>query len=108
GIVVAVSDHLGGVFRADGLNIPALVKHVAETGHVAGFPDAEPISNAELLTCDCDVLIPAAVGHVIDENNAREIRAKYVIEAANGPVTAEGDDILLDRGILCVPDIFAN
>ncbi len=108
GIVVAVSDHLGGIFCGDGLNIPALVKHVEETGHLADFPGSQPITNADLLTCDCDVLIPAAVGHVITDQNARDIQAKYVVEAANGPCTAEADEILLSREVICVPDIFAN
>lgn len=106
--IIAVSDVHGGIFRGDGLDIEKLREHVAETGSVVGFPGSEPISNEELLTIECDVLVPAALGHVLTARNAPHVRAKYVLEAANGPTTAEANDILESRGIKCVPDILAN
>ena len=106
--VVAVSDLKGGVFKGDGLDVPALFAHAKATGSVIEFPGVEAISNHDLLTVECDVLAPAALGHVLHEGNARDVRAKYVLEAANGPTTAEGDQIFSERGIVCIPDIWAN
>jgi len=106
--VIAVSDVKGGVFKGDGLDIPALVARQAESGSVVDFPGSEAIGNADLLTLECDVLVPAALGHVLHEGNARDVRAKYVLEAANGPTAAEADQIFQERGILCIPDIWAN
>jgi len=106
--VVAVSDLKGGVFKGDGLDVPALLTHARATGSVTDFPGADSISNQELLTVECDVLVPAALGHVLHEGNARDIRAKYVLEGANGPTTAEADQIFGERGIVCIPDIWAN
>ena len=108
GKIRAVSDIKGGIFKGDGLDIPALVEHVAKTGSVVEFPGSEPLSNAELLACECDVLVPAALGHVLNGDNAADVRARYVLEAANGPCTAEGADALEARGITCIPDIWAN
>ncbi len=108
GKVVAVSDVRGGIFSGDGLDIPSVARHVAETGNVLGFPGSESISNADLLVCDCEVLIPAAIGHVLTDENAPDVKAQYVIEAANGPCTAEADEVFRSRNVLCVPDIFAN
>jgi glutamate dehydrogenase (NAD(P)+) len=108
GTIVAVSDVRGGVHAGDGLDIPKLVEHVKTTGSVVGFPGARPITNRELFAVDCDVLVPAALGHVIDENVAKDVRARYVLEAANGPCTVQGSDTLEQRGIVCVPDIWAN
>lgn len=106
--IVAVSDLKGGVFRGDGLDIPALFAHVRETGSVIEFPGTEAISNAALLSVECDVLVPAALGHVLLGSNARDVRAKYVLEAANGPTAADADQIFVERGITCIPDIWAN
>jgi glutamate dehydrogenase (NAD(P)+) len=106
--VIAVSDLSGGVFNGDGLDIPALLAHAREHGRVGDFPGSEPVSNTALLTLECDVLVPAALGHVLHEGNARDVRAKYVLEAANGPTSAEADQIFNERGIVCVPDIWAN
>jgi glutamate dehydrogenase (NAD(P)+) len=106
--IVAASDRHGGVYRRDGLDIPKLADHVALTGSVVGFPDAQVVTNEEVLTTDCDVLVPAALGHVIDAKIAKAVRAKYVLEGANGPCTLEGADTLDARGILCIPDIWAN
>lgn len=106
--IVAVSDVKGGIFSGDGLDIPKLLEHVSGAGSVVGFAGAKPITNEEILVVDCDVLVPAALGHVINERIAAEIRAKYVVEAANGPCTLEGADILEQRGVLCLPDIWVN
>ncbi len=106
--VVAVSDVDGGVQAADGLDIPALLDHVARTGSLAGFPEGDPIDNDALLRMDVDLLVPAAVEGVIDATVARRVRARWVVEAANGPTTIEGDRVLAERGITVVPDILAN
>jgi glutamate dehydrogenase (NAD(P)+) len=106
--VVAVSDVEGGLYRERGLDPEAINRHKREAGGVTGFPGAETLSNADLLEIECDVLIPAAVEGVISVKNADAIKAKVVCEAANGPVTFEGDKILNDRGIFVVPDILAN
>ena len=106
--IVAVSDVHGGVHAPDGIDIPRLLAHVAETRSVVGFGHLTPISNAEILAVDCDVLAPAALGHVIDANVAERVRAAYVLEGANGPCTLGGADVLDKRGIIAVPDIFAN
>jgi len=106
--IVAVSDVRGGIRSADGLNIPRVVEHLAKTGSVVGAPGTEPVANDALLELDCDVLVPAALGHVLTEANAGRVRAKYVLEAANGPTSYEADKILAQRGIVCIPDIYAN
>ena len=106
--VVAVSDVEGGLYREKGLDPEAINRHKQAAGSVAGFPGAEAISNEELLELECDVLVPAAVEGVISVKNADNVKAKIVCEAANGPVTFEGDKILNERGIFVVPDIVAN
>ncbi len=106
--IVAVSDVKGGIQAGDGLDVVKLVEHVKATGSVVGFPGSKPMSNDELLRADCDVLVPAALGHVIDEKVAKDVKAAYVLEAANGPCTLEGNDVLDQRGIVCLPDIWAN
>jgi glutamate dehydrogenase (NAD(P)+) len=106
--VVAVSDVEGGLYREKGLDPEAINRHKLEAGTVVGFPGAEPISNDELLEIECDVLVPAAVEGVITVKNADSIKARVVCEAANGPITFEGDKVLTDRGIFVVPDILAN
>ena len=106
--VIAVSDVDGGLYREKGLDPEAINRHKKETGAVAGFAGAEPMSNSELLEVECDVLIPAAIEGVITVKNADKVRARIVCEAANGPVTFEADKILNDRGIFVVPDILAN
>jgi glutamate dehydrogenase (NAD(P)+) len=106
--IVAVSDRLGGIHDPSGLDVSALVQLSKAGGSVTDFPGAEAMSNEELLVCACDVLIPAALGEVIDTDNADAIQARAVIEAANYPVTPGADKILHDRGIDVVPDILAN
>ena len=106
--VVAVSDENGGVQRGDGLDVGALLQHVARTGTVVGFDGGDPVSNAELLALDVDLLVPAAVEGALDEDTAARVKARWVVEAANGPTTTTGDQVLADRGIVVVPDILAN
>lgn len=106
--VVGVSDIDGGIYNANGLNIPAVRDWMTKTGRVAGFNGASAVTNSELLTLPCDVLIPAAMEGQITENNAPYLRAKIIVEGANGPTTPEADDIINDRGITLVPDILAN
>ncbi len=106
--VVAVSDVKGGIFAGDGIDVLALRRHVEQTRSVVGFEGAHALTNDELLGVECDVLVPAALGHVIDQTTARNIQAHYVLEGANSPCTMEGDAVLSDRGIVCVPDILAN
>jgi glutamate dehydrogenase (NAD(P)+) len=107
-VVQGVSDYRGGVWNSQGLDVRALEQHVKETGSVVGFPGADPISNKDILEQPCDILLPAATGSQIREDNADRIQAKIVVEGANGPTTPEADVILHNRGILVIPDILAN
>ena len=106
--VVAVSDSRGGIHQPQGLDIPAVMRHKLDTGQVAGFPGAEPISNADLLTLDCDLLLPCANENQLTAANADQVQAKVIVEGANGPTTPAADEILGDRGVLVIPDILAN
>lgn len=106
--IVAVSDSRGGIYNLRGLNIPAVIVYKQETGSVVGFPEADAVSSDELLELPCDILIPAALEEQITERNAARIRARLVVEGANGPTTPGGDRILADRGIVVLPDIYAN
>lgn len=107
-LVVGVSDVNGGVYNPAGLDIRQLEAHVREGGSVTGFADARTVSNPELLELPCDVLIPAAVGSQIREDNANRIKTTLIVEGANGPTTPEADQILRERGITMIPDILAN
>lgn len=106
--VIAVSDSTGCVYNEHGLDVPNLMHMKALTGHVEGFPEAEKINPAELLAMKCDVLIPAALENAIDGENAEAVRARIVAEAANGPVTPDGDRILDAKGVFLIPDILCN
>ena len=106
--VVAVSDVNGGILNPGGIDITVLRRHKNKTGTVVGFEDARSITNAELLTTDCDILIPAALSNQLNENNAGDVKAKIVLELANAPTTASADDILFNRSIMVIPDILAN
>jgi glutamate dehydrogenase (NAD(P)+) len=106
--VIAVSDAEGGLYREKGLDPESINRHNQEAGSVVGYPGADAITNEELLELDCDVLIPAAIEGVVTVKNADAIRARVVCEAANGPITFEGDKVLNERGIFVVPDILAN
>jgi glutamate dehydrogenase (NAD(P)+) len=106
--VVAVSDKSGGIVNPKGLDIPDVIAWAREHRHLDGYPRAEKISNEELLTIDCDVLLPAALENVITSKNARKIKAKVICEGANGPTTAGADKILEEKGVFVIPDILAN
>jgi glutamate dehydrogenase/leucine dehydrogenase len=106
--VIAISERAGGLFDESGIDIEAAGAFYKENGTLAGFPSADAMSNEEVLTCDCDVLIPAAMENTIDVTVAPHIKAKTVVEAANGPTTPEADHILSENGITVIPDILAN
>ena len=106
--VVAVSDSRGGIFNEHGLDIAAVRAHKADTGSVINFPEAESISNGELLELDVAVLFPAALESVITGQNAPQIRAKILAELANGPTTPEADEILYGNGVYVLPDFLCN
>jgi glutamate dehydrogenase (NAD(P)+) len=106
--VVAVQGHSETIYRESGLDVTALLAHVAATGSLAGFATAQSISRDQFWEVDCDILIPAALEQQITEANAPRIKAKMVIEGANGPTTPGADDILQDRNIMVVPDVIAN
>ena len=106
--VVAVSDMYGGVYDEKGLDIPALKEHVRTTGSVADFPGSTALSNEQILEAEVDMLIPAAVHDVIHADNAANIKAKLIVEGANGPVTTDADKILMDKQVVVVPDVVAN
>jgi glutamate dehydrogenase (NAD(P)+) len=106
--VVAASDQYGAVGCAGGLDIPALEAYVDETGSVVGFPGSDAIDNETLLGLDVDLLVPAAVEGVLHAGNAASVRARIVVEGANGPTTTEADRLLAANGVLVVPDILAN
>jgi glutamate dehydrogenase (NADP+) len=106
--VVAVSDSSAAVHADDGLDIPALRRHKNETGALASPPDGEEFDPEELLALDVDVLVPAALGGAIHQGNASDVRARTIVEVANGPVTPDADPILDEAGIEIVPDILAN
>jgi glutamate dehydrogenase (NAD(P)+) len=107
--VVAVSDSSGGIYSEDGLDAVAAKEHKRETGSVVDFHGAdEEITNEELLQLDVDLLVPAALENAIDEEIAKGVQADVISEAANGPITPEGDDVLEEKDVLIVPDILAN
>lgn len=106
--IVAVSDSKGGVMNREGLDVAAVEAHKEQTGSVVGAPNTTEISNDEILKLDVHVLVPAALENVITGDNAGEVKAKVIIELANGPVTPEADEILFQNGVLSVPDILAN
>jgi glutamate dehydrogenase (NAD(P)+) len=106
--VIAVSDSRGGVLREQGLDLGLVTRHKQETGSVVGTPRTKLISNADLLALECDILVPAALEGVLTRNNAAQVRAKIIAEAANGPTTPEADEILREAGVIVIPDILCN
>ena len=106
--IVAVGDHLGGVSNQEGLDVNELVAWTREHRTVKGFPGGDAFDSAEVLAWDADVLVPAALGDVLTKDNARDVRAGIIVEAANAPTTPEADEIFRERGILVIPDILAN
>ncbi|MBQ0721047.1 MAG: glutamate dehydrogenase [Gammaproteobacteria bacterium] len=108
GKIVAVSDVSGGIANDEGIDIPALLTWVKEEGVVQGFPGAVAIEGHEVLTYKAEVLIPAAMEEAITAANANNVQASIIVEAANGPLTAQAHDILVDKGVTVIPDILAN
>jgi glutamate dehydrogenase (NAD(P)+) len=108
GRIVAVSDISGGIANDKGIDVPALLTWIGENQVVQGFPGADQIDGAEVLTYKADVLIPAALEDAITADNAEQVQAEVVVEAANGPTTPDAHDILHRRDITVIPDILAN
>jgi glutamate dehydrogenase (NAD(P)+) len=106
--VVAVSDSSGGLYNPKGVDVAAALAHKAETGSLAGLRGADPVTNEELVLLECDVLAPSALEQVVTASNADQVKAKIVLEGANGPLTPAADEILEDRGVVILPDVLAN
>jgi len=106
--ILAVSDLHGGVYNPHGIDIHRALRYSKEHGSLKGLPETEPVTNAELLELPCDVLVPAALENQVTAKNALRVKARLIVEAANGPTTPEADRILNDRGVMIVPDILAN
>lgn len=106
--IIAVTDHTGGLHNASGIDVHALQRHVATHGGVAGFTEGESLTNEELFSLECDVLIPAALEGQISGENAPKLRCRILAEAANGPTTSSGDEFLRDSGIFLLPDVLCN
>ena len=108
GKIVAAQDHTGTIYNSNGFDLADLMPHVNNTGGVAGFKGADVMKSEEFWDVDCDILIPAALEGQINEDRARRIKAKLVLEGANGPTTSKADDMLFERNILVVPDVICN
>jgi glutamate dehydrogenase (NAD(P)+) len=106
--VVAVSDQFGGIYNPLGLPVRKVIEYAAREKTLKGFPGAEEISSRDPLFCECDVVVPAALGNQFTSRNARDVKARLIVEGANGPTTPEADAIFNERGIFLVPDILAN
>jgi glutamate dehydrogenase (NAD(P)+) len=106
--IIGISDSGGGIYNPEGFDIAKVIRYVSETGSVAGFRDSDTITNAELLGLKCDVLVPAALENQIHRGNAASVKARMIVEGANGPTTTEGAKILRENGVFIVPDILAN
>jgi glutamate dehydrogenase (NAD(P)+) len=106
--IVGISDVTGAYYNPDGIYIGAAQEYVAKNHSLEGFKGGDRISNDELLECECDVLVPAALEKVFKAENAVKVKAKLIVEGANGPTTPEADRIFKDRGITVIPDIMAN
>jgi glutamate dehydrogenase (NAD(P)+) len=108
GKVVAAQDHTGSIFNDKGMDLSLLIPHVRATGGVAGFAGAEQMDNESFWDVTCDIMIPAALENQITADRARRLKAKLVLEGANGPTGRAADDVLADRNILVVPDVICN
>uniref|UniRef100_A0A803P1W2 glutamate dehydrogenase [NAD(P)(+)] n=2 Tax=Cannabis sativa TaxID=3483 RepID=A0A803P1W2_CANSA len=108
GKIVALSDISGAIKNSNGIDIPELLKHKESTGSLLNFAGGDAMDPSELLVHDCDVLIPCALGGVLNKENAGNVKAKFVIEAANHPTDPEADEILSKKGVIILPDIYAN
>jgi len=106
--IIAISDSKGGIYNANGLDVEKLMEYKKTTGSLSGFPESKDITNEELLKTECDILIPAAFENQITSANADKVKAKAILELANGPIAPEADEILFAKNIPIVPDILAN
>jgi glutamate dehydrogenase (NAD(P)+) len=106
--IIGIAEYDGGLYNPNGIDICSLLEHRQRNGTVLGFKGAEPADSLELLTTDCEILIPAATENVITSRNADRIKAKIICEGANGPTTAVADEILADKKVFVIPDILAN
>ncbi|MGQ9759107.1 MAG: Glu/Leu/Phe/Val family dehydrogenase [Candidatus Methanomethylicaceae archaeon] len=106
--IIGVGDSKGGIYSKKGIQVELMSKFKEKHGTVVGYPDAENVTNEELLEQECDILIPAALENQITKDNAARIKARLILEGANGPTTPEADEILHKRGIMVVPDVLAN
>jgi glutamate dehydrogenase (NAD(P)+) len=106
--IVAVQDHTGSVANEHGFDLADLIPYVKEHGGVGGFPVGEPLGSEEFWDTDCEILIPAALEGQITAARAQRIKAKLVLEGANGPTVPSADDILAERGVLVMPDVICN
>lgn len=109
GVIVSLSEYEGAIYSDKGLDVDAVVKHRKETGSILNFPGAKNLENSsQVLEVECDILVPAALEHVINEKNAPSVKAKIIGEAANGPITYEAEEILLKKGVMVIPDMYLN
>jgi glutamate dehydrogenase (NAD(P)+) len=106
--IIAVTERKSGIYDENGIDIAAAGLYYRERGELTDYPHGDAISNEDLLTCDCDILIPAAMENTVTEDVAPHIKARIVVEAANGPTTPEADEILRENGVTVLPDILAN
>ena len=106
--IVAVSDYTGGVYAKNGLNIPSVIEWIKQNRVLKGYPEADAISNDELLALDVDVLAPAAIDGVVTKDNMHTVKARMIAEGANGPLTKEAVEYLSDKGVFIIPDILCN
>jgi len=106
--IVAVTERASGLFNENGIDVAGLAKHYKQTGTLEGFDEGDALDNDELLACDCDILVPAAMENTVNADSAPHIRAHVIVEGANGPTTPDADEILRDNGVTILPDILAN
>lgn len=106
--IIGIAEYDGGLFNADGIDIPGLLQHRTQAGTINGFAQAQAVNPHELLTRECEILIPAATENVITSENAASLQCKILCEGANGPTTMVADDILEAKGVFVIPDILAN
>ncbi|WP_338602278.1 Glu/Leu/Phe/Val dehydrogenase [Sulfolobus tengchongensis] len=106
--IVGISDSKGGIINENGIDVTKAIEVKEKTGSVINYPEGKKVTNEELLISDCDILVPAALENVINKFNAPKVKAKIIVEGANGPLTADADEIMSQRGIVVVPDILAN
>ncbi len=109
GIIVGIAEREGGIYNANGLDVETVFKHRQQTGSILNFPGSQNVQpSIMLLEMDCDILIPAALENQITNENAPKIKAKVIAEGANGPVTKEAEEILINKGVMIIPDLFLN